>query len=171
MQITAQQTFSLVHPAGQAAALAFIRSPDAALRGVHFLRGLEVLGSTVSGELVVVVPVLGEVDLPFRSQVHETPTGAELRPEPLSGERAWIEVAGQATAEGDGSMQFAFQFRAHLHLSGDDDVAQHWGSAAFAKMVQAAAARTLTRLTSELPRGIAAGMVPSQPPSTATSPA
>lgn len=158
MILEAAQQFTLRHPQGQAAALAFVRDPAQSLAGVRFLRGLVSTGGAsaggqVRGELVVQVPLLGEVDLPFCSEVHETAQGAELIPQPLSGERAWVEVAGQARAV-EGEMHFDFQFRAHLATP----EAEGWGGAAFEKMVQSAARRTLERVAQALPEGLAASL-------------
>lgn len=154
LQIEASQTFALTHPGGPAVALAFVRDAGRALSQVRFLRNLRAGPQEVSGELVVTVPVLGEVDLPFRSRLEETPQGAALIPQPVTGKRAWVEVAGQAQVDGDGTATFHFQFRAHLGLP----QAEGWGGAAFEKMVRAAAARTLERVAGELPVGIGAAM-------------
>ena len=156
MILSAEQSFTLRHPHGQAAALAFVREPAAALAGVRFLRGLDSDGEQVWGELLVTVPLLGEVDLPFRSELVRTAQGAELRPLTLTGERAWVAVSGQATAAEAGEMVFAFQFQAHLATP----EAEGWGGAAFEKMVQAAAGRTLERVAQALPEGLAAGLPP-----------
>ena len=156
MILRAEQSFRLRHPHGQAAALDFVRDPAAALAGVRFLRGLGASGAEVWGELLVTVPLLGEVDLPFRSELRRTPHGAELLPLPLTGERAWVAVSGQAAAGGAGEMTFQFQFEAHLATP----EAEGWGGAAFEKMVQAAAGRTLERVAKALPEGLAAGLPP-----------
>lgn len=156
MILSAEQSFTLRHPHGQAAALAFVREPAVALAGVRFLRGLDSDGEQVWGELLVTVPLLGEVDLPFRSELVRTAQGAELRPLTLTGERAWVAVSGQATAAEGGEMAFAFQFQAHLATP----EAEGWGGAAFEKMVQAAAGRTLERVAKALPEGLAAGLPP-----------
>lgn len=154
LQIEAAQSFTLRHPAGHAAALAFVQDAGTALSRVRFLRGLRADSEGVSGELVVPVPVLGEVDLPFLSRLTAAPDGADLTPQPVGGERAWVEVTGQARVDGAGSVAFSFHFRAHLSLP----QAEGWGGAAFEKMVRAAAARTLERLAGELPAGIEAAM-------------
>ncbi|WP_034386400.1 DUF3809 domain-containing protein [Deinococcus sp. YIM 77859] len=154
MLIEAQQSFVLPHPGGQDAALAFVRDAGRALSQVRFLRRLRGNTRGVSGELVVSVPLLGEVDLPFRSRLSVTPNGAALTPQPIEEERAWVEVAGQAKVDEAGEVTFAFHFRAHLTLP----QAEGWGGAAFEKMVRAAAERTLARLAAELPAGIGAAM-------------
>ncbi|EYB67143.1 hypothetical protein DEIPH_ctg051orf0058 [Deinococcus phoenicis] len=154
MLIEAQQTFTLRHPGGQAAGLAFVRDAGAALAHVRFLRGLRADARGVTGELIVPVPVLGEVDLPFLSRLTVTPDGATLTPQPIGGERAWVEVAGQAQVDAAGAVTFHFHFRAHLATP----QAEGWGGAAFEKMVRAAAGRTLERVAGELPAGIGAAM-------------
>lgn len=154
MILEAQQSFSLTHPHGQAEALAFVRDPALALSRVRFLRGLEGNPEGVRGELIVPVPVLGEVDLPFFSLLHLAPDGATLTPQPITGERAWVEVSGTASADGAGLITFHFHFVAHLATP----EAEGWGGAAFEKMVRAAAGRTLERVARELPQGIGAAL-------------
>ncbi|MEF2276869.1 DUF3809 domain-containing protein [Deinococcus sp. YIM 134068] len=154
MLIEAEQRFTLTHPRGREAALAFVRDAGLSLARVRFLRGLAGNAEYVSGELVVPVPVLGEVDLPFRSLLSVTPDGAALTPQPLTGERAWVEVGGRANVDDLGAVAFHFHFRAHLQTP----QAEGWGGAAFEKMVRAAAARTLERVAGELPQGIQTAM-------------
>ncbi|MFC3831784.1 MULTISPECIES: DUF3809 domain-containing protein [Deinococcus] len=158
MVIESAQAFTLTFPGPSAGALAFVRSPAWALSRVEFLRHLRADDSGVRGELLVQLPVLGQADLPFHSRVVPTADGAALEPQPLSGERAWVEVQGSARAEDTGSVQtaldFSFMFRAHLAVPDGGG----WGGDAFSKMVQAAARRTLERVARELPAGIAAAM-------------
>lgn len=154
MIFEAQRAFALPFPGTVPGALAFVRDPARTLSQVRFLRALHADGEGVRGELLVPVPLLGDVDLPFHSRLSLTPDGAALLPQPLTAERAWVEVAGQAHAEAgeDGpQLHFSFQFRAHLALPDTGS----WGGAAFEKMVRAAAARTLERVSQELPVGIA----------------
>ena len=154
MLIEAEQAFTLTHPGGPAAALAFVRDAGLSLSRVRFLRNLRGSPEGVTGELIVPVPVLGEVDLPFRSLLTVTPSGAALTPQPIEGERAWVEVTGQAEVHAGGTTTFQFHFRAHLGTP----QAEGWGGAAFEKMVRAAAGRTLERVAAELPVGIGAAM-------------
>lgn len=153
MILDAEQTFTLPYPGPPADAVAFVRDPARALGRLRFLRDLRADQESVRGELVVPLPGLGDADLPFHSLLSVTPDGAELLPQPLSGERAWVEVAGQARAEGT-DLHFAFQFRAHLATPD----AQGWGGAAFEKMIRAAATRTLDRVARELPGSIQAAL-------------
>ena len=158
MILDAEQTFTLPYPGPPADAVAFVRDPARALVRLRFLRDLRADQESVRGELVVPLPGLGDADLPFHSLLSLTPDGADLIPQALSGERAWVEVAGQARAEGT-DLHFAFQFRAHL-VTPD---AQGWGGAAFEKMIRAAATRTLDRVARELPGSIQAAL-PGPPP-------
>ncbi|MBZ9713840.1 DUF3809 domain-containing protein [Deinococcus multiflagellatus] len=150
MIVEAAQAFAVPWPGPHEAALAFVRDPARTLAHVRFLRGLQAGAGEVRGELVVPLPGLGNVDLPFSSALQLTPAGADLCPQPVAHERAWVEVAGQAQVQG-AEVQFAFQFRAHLQTPD----AQGWGGAAFEKMVRAAAGRTLERVARELPAALA----------------
>ncbi|GAA0511189.1 DUF3809 domain-containing protein [Deinococcus depolymerans] len=159
MIFDAEQTFTLPYPGPPADALAFVRDPARALGRLRFLRDLRAGEGGVRGELVVPLPGLGDADLPFHSLLSLTPDGANLIPQALSGERAWVEVAGQARAEGTDlqllpALHFTFQFRAHLATPD----AQGWGGAAFEKMIRAAASRTLDRVARELPGSIQAAL-------------
>lgn len=154
MILDAEQRFTLIHPGGAVRGLAFVRDPARALSQVRFLRKLRTGPSGVQGELLVMVPALGEIDLPFLSALHPTPRGASLQPLPLSQERAWVEVGGEAEVDAAGEMSFHFLFRAHLQLPG----AEGWGAQAFEKMVRAAAGRTLERVAQDLPEGLHAAL-------------
>ena len=65
--------------------------------------------------------------------------------------RGQAQVSGDLDGSGAYPLTFHFRFRAHLTLPATEG----WGGAAFEKMVQAAAARTLDRVARELPAGIA----------------
>ncbi|OLV16638.1 DUF3809 domain-containing protein [Deinococcus marmoris] len=160
MIIEAGRHFTLHAPGSPEDTLAFVRDPARALSRLHFLRGLNVQGNQVRGELLVPLPVLGEADLPFLCILAHTPDGATLTPQPIDGERAWVEVTGQAQVMegaqaaqgGETRVEVAFNFLFRAHLATPD--AQGWGGAAFEKMVRAAAGRTLERVTQELPEGL-----------------
>ena len=167
MIFDAAQTFTLPYPGPPADALAFVRDPARALGRLRFLRDLRADEGGVRGELVVPLPGLGDADLPFHSLLSLTPDGADLIPQALSGERAWVEVAGQARVQSPDpqlppelppELHFTFQFRAHLATPD----AQGWGGAAFEKMICAAAGRTLDRVARELPGSIRAAL-PTEP--------
>ena len=154
MQIEAEQAFTLEFPGTPESALAFLRGPARSLAGVRFLRDLHVSGPEVRAVLVVNVPMLGEIDLPLHSRLIHTAQGARLEARPVEGERAWIELSGEGTADGQ-LLSYHFRFTAHIEMPS----AEKWGGAAFEKMVRSAAERTLARLARELPEGIGRGMV------------
>ena len=152
MIVSAREQFELAAPADEAA-LAFLRNPVQALSKVRFLREVQVSGQTISGVLAVQLPLLGEVTLPFVSVLEDTPTGARLLPQAIEQERAWLEVVGEGKLL-TGQLGYVFEFRAHL----DTPAADKWGGAAFEKMVQAAASRTMSRVAQDLPRALAAAL-------------
>lgn len=180
MIIDSAQQFVLEYPGSPAGALAFVRDPARSLSRVRFLRELNASPDggrgevELRGELIVQLPVLGQVDLPFFSVLQTTEGGATLLPQPLEHERAWVEVRGVAQvhclpgapagsaphSSGGTPVSFDFQFRAHLATPQTGDPTEAgaaglgWGGAAFGKMVRAAAGRTLQRVASELPSGI-----------------
>ncbi|PNY82959.1 DUF3809 domain-containing protein [Deinococcus koreensis] len=176
MIIESAQQFTLVYPGPPEGALAFVRDPAWSLSRVRFLSGLRATARELRGDLLVHLPVLGQVDLPFSSVLQLTPVGAALDPQSLEHERAWVEVSGVAQVELVTSVpdtgapdrgaltpvRFSFQFRAHLATpdgggpTGGGGVG--WGGAAFGKMVRAAATRTLERVAQELPEGIRQAM-------------
>ncbi|MFC4456446.1 DUF3809 domain-containing protein [Deinococcus sonorensis] len=155
MRIEAEQTFTLPFPGSPEAALAFLRDPARALARVRFLKQLQADAAGVRAVLLVQVPMLGEVDLPLHSSLVQLDGSARLEAQPLTDERAWIELWGDGAVQpGDsaGSSALAYHFRFVAHLALPE--AEQWGGAAFEKMVQAAARRTLERLTRELPEAI-----------------
>lgn len=153
MIVEASELFTLTAPPDPAAALTFLRDPARALAGVRFLRDVQVSGAEVRGVLAVQLPMVGEVTLPFFSVLENTDRGARLVPQGIQNERAWLEVEGEGVLSGL-LLEYAFVFRAHL----DIPAAEKWGGSAFEKMVQAAASRTMARVTQELPRALAAAL-------------
>lgn len=150
MIIEASQEFTIQHPGGVESALVFVRSPEVALAAVRFLKELRVVNQELVGQLLVKAPALGEIDLPFKSALVAEPRGATLQPVALSSERVWVAVAGQALVSDQAVMTFQFHFTGHLSLPDTPG----WGGVAFEKMVNAAAQRTLSRVTEALPRDI-----------------
>ncbi|WP_161880250.1 DUF3809 domain-containing protein [Deinococcus alpinitundrae] len=155
MIVEASELFTLTAPPDHAAALAFLRDPARSLARVRFLRDVQVGGAQVRGVLAVQLPMVGEVTLPFFSVLENTESGARLIPQGLQNERAWLEVAGEGKLSGPLlELEYAFVFRAHLSIP----TAEKWGGSAFEKMVQAAASRTMARVTQELPKALAAAL-------------
>lgn len=157
MIFDAEQSFHLPYPGPPAAAQAFLRHPAHSLRALGFLHDLRQDGRLVSAIMLVPVPLLGEIQLPFRSEVIDTPGGARLEARPLQDERAWVEVSGDGqvlAADGETQLHYALRFRAHVALP----AAEKWGGAAFERMAQQAAHHTLERLAREFPAGVQAAM-------------
>jgi Protein of unknown function (DUF3809) len=148
--VEAHQDFGQETSLAEAHALAFLRDPARLLLKVSFLRDLQVTGQEVRGVLAVQLPLLGEVSLPFFSVLEDTQRGARLVPQPVEHKRAWLEVGGDGVLDGS-ALSYTFVFRAHL----DTPAAEKWGGAAFEKMVQAAAGRTIARVAQALPRALA----------------
>ena len=153
MRLESNQQFSLHHPQGFQEALKFVRSPERSLSRVRFLTNLSSENGQVSGQLIVKTPGIGDIHLPFASTLREEPDGASLHALTLP-EKNWVEVNGQASVTQDALMTFNFQFTAHVTLP----EVPGWGGAAFEKMVNAAAQRTLTRVAEALPRDIQAAL-------------
>ncbi len=151
MILDAAQDFSLPYPGPASAARAFLRDPARSLSRVRFLRGLTVQDEVVRAELLVSVPMLGEVSLPFASRVQATAEGARLEPLPLEA-RVWAEVGGDGRVGADATLHYALRLRAHLDLP----QAERWGGAAFEKMLRETARRTLERVARDFPEGVAA---------------
>ncbi|WP_261663175.1 DUF3809 domain-containing protein [Deinococcus sp. Marseille-Q6407] len=165
MQFGAQQTFTLHHPGAPAAALAWAQAAEQSLGQVTFLQDVQLSGQApdprlLSGELKVPVPLLGDITLPFLSELALTPAGATLTPQPLPERRGWVEVrglaaVGPAAAGGSGTpVELSFDFQAFLRLPDSGNV----GGVAFEKMVRATAQRTLKRVMAELPGQLQASM-------------
>lgn len=152
MIVEARQAFALPYPGPDQEALDFLRDPARSLRHVRFLRGLSYGGGVVRAELAVSVPMLGELHLPFESELRDLDRGAELRPRPLAG-KAWAELAGRGEVV-EGELRYQLHFLAHLPLPPADK----WGGAAFEKMVRATATRTLARVAREFPEGVQQAM-------------
>ncbi|GHG00588.1 hypothetical protein GCM10017783_10890 [Deinococcus piscis] len=160
MQFGARQVFTLHHPGDRAAALAWARAAERALAQVTFLQDVQLDSHTLSGELRVPVPLLGEITLPFASLLTATESGADLTPQPLTERRGWVEVNGQAVVgepaqtAGGTPVELSFDFQAFLRLPDSGNL----GGAAFEKMVRATAQRTIERVLTELPGQLQASM-------------
>ncbi|WP_135227629.1 DUF3809 domain-containing protein [Deinococcus fonticola] len=153
MILESAQTFTLKHPRGFDEALRFVRSPEVSLARVRFLSDLTNRDGQVGGHLTVKTPGLGDIYLPFASQLQQEPDGASLQALTLP-DRNWVAVDGRASVIPTADMTFRFHFTAHVTLP---DV-PGWGSAAFEKMVSAAAQRTLMRVAEALPRDLEAAL-------------
>ncbi|PYE48702.1 DUF3809 domain-containing protein [Deinococcus yavapaiensis] len=152
MIFDAEQSFSLPYPGPHEAALAFLRDPQRSLGRVTFLQNVRVSESIVRAEMLVQVPMMGTLTLPFESELILTNDGAHLTPRTLESQ-AWAEVGGSGAVQGT-TLDYRFAFRVHV----DMPTAEKWGGAAFEKMFHATARRTLERLAKEFPDGVRAAM-------------
>lgn len=144
----AQQEFQLTHTLNVEQALEFLRTPSVSLAKAHFLQNIQTLDTELSGELLVMVPILGQIELPFSSIIQIHDTGANLHAKPHD-KHAWLAINGQAEQQTE-QLLFHFQFAAYIQIPQTEG----WGSIAFEKMVRAAAHRTLERVTSALPESM-----------------
>lgn len=152
MIFEAAEHFTLTYPGSEQEARSFLRDPGRSLRAVSFLRALRFDGALVRAELAVNIPMFGDLVLPFESEVTPTTRGALLTPRVLSG-RAWAEVGGLGETQ-DGQLDYRLQFRVHISMP----QAEKWGGAAFEKMFQATARKTLERVAQDFPAGVHAAM-------------
>lgn len=152
MIFEAAEHFTLTYPGSEEEARTFLRDPGRSLSAISFLRALRFDGAVVRAELAVSIPMFGELVLPFESEVTPTPRGALLTPRELSG-RAWAEVGGLGEAQA-GQLDYRLTFRVQISMP----QAEKWGGAAFEKMFQATARKTLERVTQEFPAGVRAAM-------------
>ena len=157
MIVEARQSFALVYPGPAPEALDFLRDPVRSLRHVRFLRDLSRAGDAVRAELVVGLPMLGELHLPFESELLSLERGAELRPRELTG-NAWAELVGHGEVMERGQSESELRYRLHVLAHLTVPAASKWGGGAFEKMVRAAAARTLERVAHEFPEGVRQAM-------------
>lgn len=165
LHFESKQAFRLLFAGTQAEATAWAQQPERSLGQISFLRGVRLVAGVLHGELLVPVPLLGDITLPFASQLTATKQGGVLTPAPLpthtaeqGRRRGWVEVSGQATAlpqTGPSTpidMQFHFDAFVAVPPNG------HFGTAAFEKMVRAAAQRTLDHVAEGLPSELQASM-------------
>lgn len=143
-------------------ALAFVRDVPGSLAQAHFLRDLTVeppQGSeagTVTATLPVNAALFGQRDLPFRSRLHLTPTGARLEGLPLDPPGpGWAQVSGAAVvspAPSGSHLAYAFDIRVHVALPEPE----RWGGRALVRMIAFTASTVLTRVTDAIPAAVAA---------------
>jgi len=108
---------------------------------------------TVQAELLVSVPLLGDLPIPFSSRLEPTSEGANLHPLELS-VKTWARVAGVGRAL-ERELLYDLHVEVFVELPGGDK----WGGFAFAKMVDATSKKALERVMREFPRGVSSGLV------------
>ncbi len=153
MKLEFKQNFRIPHSSPLETAQAYLRDPLASLKGVSFMRGLELEGQTVEAELLVSVPLLGDLPIPFRSALEPTPEGANLHPLELSA-KTWAKVSGMGRA-----LETELLYDLHVEVFVELPGGQKWGGFAFSKMVDATSKKALERVMREFPRGVSSGLV------------
>jgi|GEM_PF-1333405 len=156
MKLEFKQNFRIPHSAPLETAQAYLRDPLASLKGVSFMRGLELRGQTppytVEAELLVSVPLLGDLPIPFRSTLEPTLEGANLHPLELSA-KTWAKVVGVGRAL-ETELLYDLHVEIFVELPGGDK----WGGFAFTKMVDVTSKKALERVMREFPRGVSSGL-------------
>jgi len=140
-------------------AVAFVRDVPRSLRLADFLAELQVLTSAppvVSAAIPVSAALFGQRELPFRSELHHTATGARLVPVAFHYDGpGWADVAGEAAVSPapEGSvLEYQFHITVHVRLPESD----HWGAQALVKMIGYTARTVLHKVMSRLPAAVAA---------------
>ncbi|HZJ10790.1 MAG TPA: DUF3809 family protein, partial [Trueperaceae bacterium] len=99
--------------------------------------------------------MFGQRELPFRSELRKTPSGAKLVPldiEPVG--PGWAAVAGEATVSDLGSerrLDYSFEVTVHLSLP----TADRWGTQALVRMIEFTAGAVLRKVIAQLPDAVA----------------
>ncbi|CAN5678936.1 hypothetical protein BH23DEI1_BH23DEI1_09740 [soil metagenome] len=141
-----------------ARAIDFVRDVRQSLAHALFLRDLRVSGGTplvVEATLPINAALFGQRDVPFRSALTPTPTGARLEGveiEPVG--PGWALVSGEAmvrAAPSGSVVHYDFSITVHVELPVDG----RWGGRALTRMIEYAAATVLARVTSAFPEAIA----------------
>lgn len=139
------------------AALEFVRDAQRSLATTRVLEDLRVAPGAppvVSASLPISTPLFGRRQLPFVSQLVNTPHGAALVPtDQVTGQRAWAVVGGEAVvAEAEQGSVLAYEFTLTINL--DVPEADHWGTRALSRMIELTAATVLKSVSERLRAGI-----------------
>ena len=163
MKLEFKQSFRILHTTPLETAQAYLRDPLASLKGVGFMRDLKLEGSRleenrleapiVTAELLVSVPLLGDLPIPFKSTLEPTAEGANLHPLELSG-KTWAKVSGVGRA-----LETELLYDLHVEVFVELPGGEKWGGFAFSKMVDATSKKALERVLKEFPRGVSSGLV------------
>lgn len=159
MVIRHEVRFALEVPMSSAEATAFARDVPRTLRHADFLADLQVLAgeqAVVSASIPVSAAMFGQRELPFRSVLLPTPTGARLEGTPIAPDGpGWALVSGEARVSpagaGKSRIDYSFDVTVHLRLP----TAERWGERALTRMIEFTARTVLTRVVDELPQAVA----------------
>jgi len=150
--------FSLEVDLEPAAASAFVRDVPRSLRRADFLADLQVVAShppIVSAAIPVSAALFGQRELPFRSELHETTTGATLVPTSFVFDGpGHADVSGEAEVVPSGAasrLEYSFNITVHVRLPESD----HWGAQALVKMIRYTARTVLEKVMDRLPQAVA----------------
>jgi len=150
--------FSLDVELGPNAARTFVRDVPRSLRRADFLADLQVVTShppIVSAAIPVSAALFGQRELPFRSELHHTPSGARLVPTEFAFDgpgRADVSGEAEVSPSGTGSrLDYSFNITVRVLLPESD----HWGAQALVKMIRFTARTVLQRVMDRLPQAVA----------------
>lgn len=158
MHLTHEVSFSLHTPMSLDRAKEFVADVPGSLRFADFLAELQVLTGdppVVCAAIPVSAAMFGQRELPFRSELHHTESGARLVPVGIEPEGpGWAEVAGEATVSELGrqrQLDYSFEVAVHLRLPPAD----RWGTQALVRMIEFTAGAVLRKVTAQLPDAVA----------------
>ncbi|MCS7058385.1 MAG: DUF3809 domain-containing protein [Meiothermus sp.] len=124
-------------------------APERVFAGKPPFGALSRRGSLVEGYLLAEVPLLGQIQLPFRSRIEAQGPVARLvalpLPEPL---QFWAELAGEGQAVEDG-LVYRLVLRVHAKLP----EGEKWGGRALRRMAEVAFDRSVERVLQRLAEG------------------
>lgn len=159
MDLSHEIRFSLPVELPRARAVSFVRDVPRSLRMADFLSELQVIAATppiVSAAIPVSAALFGQRELPFKSQLHQTESGARLVPVDLAFDGpGWADVAGEAHVVATGAtsrLDYTFNITVHVRLPDSD----HWGAQALKKMIEYTARTVLLKVMNRLPAAVAA---------------
>jgi len=159
VEIRHEVRFALALDMSPAEATAFARDVPRTLRHADFLADLQVVAGeqpVVSAAIPVSAAMFGQRELPFRSVLVPTPSGARLEATPLEPDGpGWALVSGEARVSplgaGRSRIDYAFDITVHLRLP----PAERWGERALTRMIEFTARTVLSQVAGELPRAVA----------------
>ena len=139
-------------------AIAFVRDVTRSLAYARFLRDLRVKPGppvVVAAVLPINAALFGQRDLPFRSVLTPTESGARLTglDVPSTGP-GWASVSGDAVVRaGDGGSLVAYDLIISVFVALPE--AERWGGRALTRLIEYTAETVLARLTAAFPEAVA----------------
>jgi hypothetical protein len=139
-------------------AVAFVRDVTRSLAYASFLRDLRVEPGppiVVEAVLPINAALFGQRDLPFRSVLTPTESGARLTglDVPSTGP-GWANVSGDAVVRsGDGGSLATYDLTISVYVALPES--ERWGGRALTRMIEYTAETVLARLTAAFPEAVA----------------